>query len=86
MSNLAPGDLCEIIEAESGFWMSHNECVGSLVVLIRIGNPRGAMYPDLYPFWKCAGVPPGFLISHRCLRKIPPPPLEMEPREEESVV
>jgi hypothetical protein len=75
MSNLAPGDLCEIVRMETCAPEDDAMRVyGKIVVLLRIAENRPSFWPGWAPYWECAGVGDGLA------------PLEMEPREEESVV
>jgi hypothetical protein len=86
MSNLAPGDLCEIIRSEQDTSQDRTRGLyGKIVVLLRVSE-RPHFNPKWAPYWKCAGINNNISVSHLNLRKLPPAPLEMEPREEESVV
>jgi hypothetical protein len=80
MSDLKPGDLCVIVRSQYCTEREHAlRCYGLMVILIDTVPSDG----DLRPYWRCSGLPRKAFISHVCLRKIPPAPMELEPQDAE---
>lgn len=76
MSDLAPGDLCEIVPSHDVIWrVVYPEAAGMRVVLVEVDNDLLPLQLPFAPFWRAAGLPRGITaISWTCLRKLPPPP------------
>jgi hypothetical protein len=86
VSALQPGDICVIVDhprvdAED-LWL-----IGMTTIVIREYDCSRCTHGDmdLKPFYACTGIGDSH-ISHVCLKKIPPAPMQFEPRDEELTV
>jgi hypothetical protein len=87
VSSLAPGDLAVIVD-DPAWTDTTRKTLGVHVVVI--DGPTSCATDDPYwtPYWLVSGIPENILasqkskdrgrISGRCLRKIPPAPMERE--------
>jgi hypothetical protein len=87
-SELKAGDLCVVIRhAETNEIDLATGLFGKTVVLITIDDScLRVTQRHLRPFWHTTGMDAEMSISHTCLKKIPPAPMEEEPMDEELVV
>jgi hypothetical protein len=83
MSELKPGDLCEIVDHPGwGAHLASRENIGTFVILIeQVIHPND--HPFWSPHWRVAGSTRR--PSHKVLRKIEPPGLDVDEEEEIEV-
>lgn len=86
---LAPGDLCVIIAPSEWLPVDARRFIGCTVVLFRECSLGTSRCGELAPFWHVSGLPPGYVVSHKALRKIPPDEMidarsHLEPVEDKS--
>jgi hypothetical protein len=76
MSDLKPGDLCEIIDHPE--FLFDRECIGTYVILVSLGEPRdySKEWRERWaPWWVVSGCI-AKMVSEKLLRKLPPPVLD----------
>lgn len=77
---LNPCNLCVIVRPSET--VNYDESIiGLHVILIHTVTPMPTWFYKHGPYWKCTNSDVTF-ISHKMLRKIKPPPLEVETEEE----
>lgn len=88
MSNLAPGDMCVVVKDLIINPVHRATIGGKTVILLEEVVPGTSlqgwlqMSPFWAPYWRCSGLPPRTVVSHKILQKIPPAPLETEEHKE----
>lgn len=82
MNNLAPGDMCIVVKGLIVDPLYRAQVGGKTVILLEeISQMPSYRYlnPFWSPYWRCSGLPPSMVVSHKILQKIPPAPLMDEP-------
>jgi hypothetical protein len=79
--DLAPGDMCVVIDGVMIEPEHRDLIVGKTVILLEVLPASGFWAP----FWRCSGIRYGIGVSHAILRKIPPAPIVESTTNEEEV-